>query len=58
MSAAAFRRNALTALIRLEAFAAAAFLILQPGSAGFDLVKLLPVGAGLCYAANVIVNRV
>ncbi len=34
-----------------------AFLILQPGSAGFDLVKLMPVGAGICYAANVIVTR-
>jgi len=34
-----------------------AFLILQPGSAGFDLVKLMPVGAGICYAAMVIVTR-
>ena len=34
-----------------------AFLILQPGSAGFHWVKLMPVGAGLCYAAMVIVTR-
>ena len=34
-----------------------AFLILQPGSAGFHWVKLLPVGAGLSYAAMVIVTR-
>ncbi|MHA1528025.1 MAG: DMT family transporter [Alphaproteobacteria bacterium] len=34
-----------------------AFLILQPGSAGFHLVKLMPVGAGFCYAALVIVTR-
>ena len=34
-----------------------AFLILQPGSAGFHLIKLMPVGAGLCYAAHVIVTR-
>ena len=34
-----------------------AFLILQPGSADFHWVKLMPVGAGLCYAAMVIVTR-
>lgn len=34
-----------------------AFLILQPGSAGFHWVKLMPVGAGFCYAAMVIVTR-
>jgi drug/metabolite transporter (DMT)-like permease len=34
-----------------------AFLILQPGSAGFHWIKLMPVGAGLCYAAMVIVTR-
>ena len=34
-----------------------AFLILQPGSAGFHWVKLMPVGAGLSYAAMVIVTR-
>ena len=34
-----------------------AFLILQPGSAEFHWIKLMPVGAGLCYAAMVIVTR-
>ena len=34
-----------------------AFLILQPGSAGFHWVKLMPVGAGFCFAALVIVTR-
>jgi drug/metabolite transporter (DMT)-like permease len=34
-----------------------AFLILQPGSAEFHLVKLMPVGAGFCYAMMVIVTR-
>ena len=34
-----------------------AFLILQPGSAEFHLVKLMPVGAGFCYAMRVIVTR-
>ncbi len=34
-----------------------AFLILQPGGTGFHLVKLMPVGAGFCYAALVIVTR-
>ncbi len=34
-----------------------AFLILQPGSAEFHWIKLMPVGAGLSYAAMVIVTR-
>lgn len=34
-----------------------AFLILQPASAGFHWQKLLPVGAGLCYAGVVITTR-
>jgi drug/metabolite transporter (DMT)-like permease len=34
-----------------------AFLILQPGSADFHPVKLMPVGAGFCFAALVIVTR-
>jgi len=34
-----------------------AFLILKPGNAGFDWIKLLPVGAGLTYAGVVIVTR-
>jgi drug/metabolite transporter (DMT)-like permease len=34
-----------------------AFMILQPGSAGFHWVKMLPVGAGFCYALMVIVTR-
>ena len=34
-----------------------AFLILQPGSAEFHWIKLMPVGAGLCYAAMVFVTR-
>jgi drug/metabolite transporter (DMT)-like permease len=33
------------------------FLILQPGSADFHWIKLLPVGAGFCYASMVIVTR-
>jgi drug/metabolite transporter (DMT)-like permease len=33
------------------------YLILQPGSADFHWIKLMPVGAGLCYAAMVIVTR-
>lgn len=37
--------------------AAGAMLILQPGGDGFSPVKLMPVGAGLCYGLNVIVTR-
>jgi len=37
--------------------ATGAYLILQPGSAGFTWLKLLPVGAGLTYAGVVIVTR-
>jgi drug/metabolite transporter (DMT)-like permease len=37
--------------------AVGAFLILQPASAGFTWLKLLPVGAGLCYAGVVITTR-
>jgi len=37
--------------------AAGAWLILQPGSAGFTWLKLMPVGSGLCYAGVVIVTR-
>lgn len=34
-----------------------ALLILQPGGAEFDPVKLMPVGAGFSYACNVIITR-
>ncbi len=34
-----------------------AMLILQPGGADFHLVKLMPIGAGLSYACNVIITR-
>jgi len=37
--------------------AVGAFLILQPASVGFHWLKLLPVGAGLCYAGVVITTR-
>lgn len=37
--------------------AVGAFLILQPASAGFHWLKLMPVGAGLCYAGMVITTR-
>ncbi|HSF93584.1 MAG TPA: DMT family transporter [Thermohalobaculum sp.] len=37
--------------------AVGAMLILQPASAGFSWLKLMPVGAGLCYAGVVIVTR-
>jgi drug/metabolite transporter (DMT)-like permease len=37
--------------------AAGALLILQPASAGFHWLKLMPVGAGLCYAGVVITTR-
>lgn len=37
--------------------ATGAFLILQPASAGFHWLKLLPVGAGVCYAGVVIITR-
>ena len=37
--------------------ATGAMLILQPGGEAFHLVKLMPVGAGLCYAGNVLVTR-
>jgi len=37
--------------------ATGAFLILQPASASFHWLKLLPVGAGLCYAGVVITTR-
>lgn len=34
-----------------------AALILQPGSEDFSLIKLMPIGAGLGYAGNVIITR-
>ncbi|MBY8976125.1 DMT family transporter [Rhodobacteraceae bacterium NNCM2] len=37
--------------------ATGAALILQPGSADFTLIKLMPVGAGLSYAGVVILTR-
>jgi drug/metabolite transporter (DMT)-like permease len=37
--------------------AVGAVLILQPASAGFSWLKLMPVGAGLCYAGVVITTR-
>lgn len=37
--------------------AVGAFLILQPASAGFTWLKLMPVAAGLCYAGVVITTR-
>ncbi|MEM0943220.1 MAG: DMT family transporter [Pseudomonadota bacterium] len=37
--------------------ATGAALILQPGSADFSAIKLLPVVAGLCYAGVVILTR-
>ena len=37
--------------------AVGAALILQPGSEDFSLIKLMPIGAGLCYAINVILTR-
>jgi drug/metabolite transporter (DMT)-like permease len=37
--------------------ATGAWLILQPASAGFHWLKLMPVGAGLCYAGVIILTR-
>lgn len=37
--------------------AAGAMLILQPGAADFHPVKLMPIGAGFCYAVNVVIVR-
>ena len=34
-----------------------AMLILQPFEADFETIKLMPIGAGLCYAINVILTR-
>lgn len=34
-----------------------AMLILQPFQADFEMIKLMPIGAGLCYAVNVIMVR-
>ena len=34
-----------------------AMLILQPFEADFEMIKLMPIGAGLCYAVNVIMVR-
>ena len=34
-----------------------AMLILQPFEADFEMIKLMPIGAGLCYAVNVILVR-
>ena len=34
-----------------------ALLILQPGASDFSAIKLLPVGAGLCYAGVIILTR-
>ncbi|MEM9061660.1 MAG: DMT family transporter [Pseudomonadota bacterium] len=37
--------------------ACGAALILQPFRAEFEPIKLMPIGAGLCYAVNVILTR-
>lgn len=37
--------------------ATGAMLILQPGASDFSAIKLMPIGAGLCYAGNVIITR-
>lgn len=37
--------------------ATGAMLILQPGGEEFSPVRMMPVGAGFCYALNVIVTR-
>ena len=37
--------------------ATGAMLILQPGGEDFELIKLMPVGAGLAYGCNVIITR-
>lgn len=37
--------------------AVGAMLILQPASASFHWLKLLPVGAGLCYAGMIVTTR-
>ncbi|MEM7211452.1 MAG: DMT family transporter [Pseudomonadota bacterium] len=34
-----------------------AMLILQPFKADFEMIKLMPIGAGLCYAINVTLTR-
>ncbi len=58
LSAAVLReRVGLRRIGAVLAGALGAFLILQPGSAEFHWIKLMPVGAGLCYAAMVIVTR-
>ena len=37
--------------------ATGAALILQPGATEFTPIKLMPVGAGFCYALNVLITR-
>ncbi|MFK7942431.1 MAG: DMT family transporter [Paracoccaceae bacterium] len=37
--------------------AAGAMLILQPGGAEFELVKLMPIAAGFAYGCNIIITR-
>ena len=44
-------------IVAIAAGFAGTLLILKPGTESFALVGLMPVGAGLCYAAQILVTR-
>ncbi len=44
-------------IVAIAAGFAGTLLILKPGSESFTLIGLMPVGAGLCYGAQILVTR-